>query len=218
MFHVKHRRSSISRGATSRMQPARTGSLATSPSAAIDRTAAAPSCRMSGGMFHVKHPRTTPAPETPGSQSPPARTASSLEICRPCPAARRIPGIQTAPIRETLQLSERTGGSERMFHVKHRRPSISRGATCRMQAAGTGPSATGPSATIDGTAAAPSCRMPGGMFHVKYPRTTPTPETSDHNRRPPERPHRWRSAARARRPGVSQRFERPPSASTPTVR
>ncbi len=100
MFHVKHRRPSISGCATSRMQTARTKSLATSPSAVIDGAAAASSCRMPGGMFHVKRARTAPTPETPGSQPSPARMAPPLEICRPCPATRSIPGIQAAPISE----------------------------------------------------------------------------------------------------------------------
>ena len=78
-----------------------------------------------------------------------------------------------------------------------------------MQAAETGPSATGPSAAIGGTTATSSCQMPGGMFHVKHPRTATTPKHRDHNRRPPEWPRRWRSAARVRWPGVSQGFECP---------
>ena len=180
MFHVKHLLPSVSGCAACRMQAARTGSSATGPSATIEGTATTPSCRMPGGMFHVKRTQTAPTPETPGSQPSPARMAPPLEICRPCPATRSIPGIQAAPHPRTLQLSDRTTHpelAECMFHVKHLLPSISECAASQMQTARTEPLATNPFAAISGTTTAPSCRMPGRMFHVKHSRTTPDGHT-----------------------------------------
>ena len=149
------------------------------PFRTIDGTAAAPSRRMPGGMFHVKHPRTVTTTKTPGSQPPPDGVAPPPEVCRPCPVARSVPGIR-APHPRTLKPSDKpslpgAGGA----HVSRETSPTINLRMCDIPDADGQNQIAGNEPFRSYRRGGGSIFLPdaGGMFHVKRAGTAPTPET-----------------------------------------
>ena len=147
------------------------------------------SYRRGGGSTFLPDAGRNVSRETCPDRAHTRNTGITTVACQNGPAAGDLPPVSgdpeyprdsSSPHPRTLQLSDRTTHpelAERMFHVKHLLPSISECATSQMQTARTEPLATNPFAAINGTTTAPSCRMPGGMFHVKHSRTAPDGQT-----------------------------------------